>query len=103
MVTETPGNSQARQIGFVNNVKPYMSELYFPAGLLKFTEDEQYILDNKLTDIKTYAKEMEGKFITGVTDLNDDTWKEYCDTIEEMGIAEVIDVYQASYDRWNNK
>lgn len=102
LVTETIGNSRARQLGFVNNVIPYQSELYFPAGLLKFTEDEQYVLDNKLTDIQTYYKEMEGKFITGVADIESD-WDEYCSTLEKMGIADVIEVYQASYDRWNGK
>ena len=102
LVTETEGNSRARQLGFVNNVIPYQSDLYFAVGLLKFTEEEQRVLDNKLSDITTYYKEMEGKFITGVTDI-ESGWEEYCSTLEKMGIQDVIDVYQASYDRWNGK
>lgn len=101
-VTSTPGNGQARQYGFVNNVIPYQSDLYFPAGMLKFTEDEQYVLDNHLTDIQTYYKEMEGKFITGVVDI-ETGWDEYCNTLEQMGVQDVIEVYQAAYDRWNGK
>lgn len=99
-VTSTPGNSQARQLGFVNNVIPYQSDIYFPASMLKFTEDEQYVLDNKLTDIQTYYKEMEGKFITGVVDI-DSGWDTYCQTLDQMGVQDVLDVYQAAYDRWN--
>ena len=102
LTTETEGNSKARQQGFVNNVIPYQSDLYFPVDLLTFTEDEQYTLDNRLTDIKTYYKEMEGKFITGVADIETE-WDTYCETLEQMGINEVLEVYQASYDRWNSQ
>lgn len=100
LVTETPGNSRERQLGFVENVIPYQSDLYFPASLLKFTEDEQRVLDNRLADIQSYYKEMEGKFITGVEDI-ESGWDTYCDTLEQMGVQEVIDVYQAAYDRVN--
>lgn len=100
MVTSTPGNGQARQFGFAKNVIPYQSDLYFPVSMLKFTEDEQYILDNHLTDIQTYYKEMEGKFITGVANIETD-WDKYCETLESMGVQDVLDVYQAAYDRWN--
>ncbi|HJA92473.1 MAG TPA: extracellular solute-binding protein [Candidatus Eisenbergiella merdipullorum] len=102
LVTETEGNNRARQQGFVKNVIPYQSDLYFPVDLLTFTEDEQYTLDNRLTDIKTYYKEMEGKFITGVADIETE-WDTYCKTLEQMGINEVLEVYQASYDRWNSQ
>ena len=99
-VTSTPGNSQARQFGFVENVIPYQSDLYFPATMLKFTDDEQFVLDSYLTDITTYCKQMEGRFITGVSDVEKD-WDSYCATLETMGLQEVLEVYQAAYDRWN--
>lgn len=102
LVTETVGNSRARQLGFVNNVIPYQSENYFAIGLLKFTDDEQRVLSNKLTDITSYYKEMEGKFITGVEDIAT-KWDDYCKTLEQMGVQDVIEVYQAAYDRWNAK
>ncbi|MEA4890649.1 MAG: extracellular solute-binding protein [Clostridiaceae bacterium] len=101
LVTSTPSNGQARQYGFTKNVIPYLSDLYFPVNILKFTEDEQYVLDNKLTDIQTYYKEMEGKFITGVTDIKTG-WDEYCQTLDQLGVQDIIDVYQSAYDRWNN-
>ena len=94
-------NSQVRQIAFSKNIIPYQSDLYFPVKLLSFTDDEQYILDNKLSDIQKYYKEMEGKFITGITDI-ETGWDEYCATLEKMGIQDVIEVYQAAYDRFNS-
>ena len=100
LVTETVNNSQVRQVAFVNNIIPYQSELYFPVKLLNFTDDEQHVLDNKLADIQRYYKEMEGKFITGIMDI-ESGWDEYCATLEKMGVQDVIEVYQAAYDRFN--
>lgn len=103
-VTSTPGNAQARQIAYVSQVIPYqITDHIFPqasANLLKFTDDEQYILDNKQADIGLYVLEMEAKFITGATDI-DAEWDNYVQTCEQMGLNEVLEVYQASYDRWN--
>ena len=99
LTTATIGNSYYRQQGFVTNVIPYMEADCFPISYLKFTEDEQYVLDNKLADIKSYVSEMQGKFVTGVADIDTD-WDTYCKTLDQMGINDIIEVYQASYDRW---
>ena len=86
----------------MNNVIPYQSDSYFAVGLLKFTDEEQRVLDNRLADITSYYKEMEGKFITGVVDV-ESGWENYVSTLDKMGVQDVIDVYQASYDRWNGR
>lgn len=103
-ITSTPGNAQARQKGYVENVIPYqITENVFPQDatqFFKFTDDEQYILDNKYADISLYTEEMMAKFITGAADI-DTEWDTYVATCEQMGLAEVLEVYQAAYDRWN--
>ena len=100
-VTSTPGNNQARQLGFVNNVIPYQDPNPFPTNFLKFTDDEQTVVTDKYTDIKKYVTEMNDKFISGIEDINSDAkWNEYTKRIADMGIDEVLKVYQASYDRW---
>ena len=43
---------------------------------------------------------MQAKFITGVADIEKE-WDTYVATCEQMGLNEVLEVYQASYDRWN--
>ena len=101
-ITSTPGNAQARQIGFRDNVFPYAcdnSEV-FPSSMLKFTSEEQDVITNKYTDIQSHVDEMKAKFITGLVDI-ETGWDEYCATIETMGIQDVLKVYQASYERWN--
>lgn len=102
--TSTPGNAQARQIAYVENVIPYqITENIFPQeanGILKFTDDEQYIIDNKYADINMYVEKMKSEFITGVTDI-ESGWDAYVAECEKMGLAEVLEVYQAAFDRWN--
>ena len=100
-ITSTPGNAQTRQKGYVSNIIPYQAtEHVFPTGVLKFTDEEQYVLDNKYADISLYITEMQAKFITGVTDI-ESGWDAYVAECEKMGLSEVLEVYQASYDRWN--
>lgn len=102
-ITATPGNAQARQKAYVEYVIPYqITEHVFPTdptGFFKFTDDEQYVIDNKYADIELYVKEMSAKFISGAADIETE-WDSYVQTVEQMGIDEVRDVYQASYDRW---
>lgn len=102
-ITATPGNAQTRQKGYVENVIPYqITEHIFPSdttGILKFTEDEQYVIDNKFGDISLYVEEMKAKFISGAADIETE-WDAYVDTCNQMGLEEVLEVYQASYNRW---
>lgn len=102
--TSTPGNSQARQKAYAENVIPYqITEHIFPSdptgGFLKFTDDEQYIIDNKYADIDLYVTEMRAKFISGAADIETE-WDTYVETVERMGLEEVLGVYQTAYDRW---
>lgn len=101
-ITSTPGNGQVRQIGFRDNVFPYAcdnSEV-FPSSFLKFTADEQSVITNKFTEVQSYVTEMKSKFITGVQDI-DTSWDSYVQGLEDRGLSDVIEVYQAAYDRWN--
>ena len=97
-VTDTPSNNQARQIGFAESVFPYMEKEPFEQGLLVFTEEQQDVIDNHWTEIDTYVKQMQVEFITGVTDIATG-WDVYCNTLEKMGINDVVTVYQEAYDK----
>jgi len=102
MVTDTKSNNQARQIGMAENINPYMEKDPFPQAFLTFTDDQQYVLDNKLTEINTYVKKMRIEFITGVTDIAEG-WDIYVDTLKKMGIDEVVAVYQEAYETLMSK
>ena len=102
LITDTPSNNKSRQEGFAENVNPYMEKEPFPEDLLTFTEEQQYVIDNKWSEIDTYVKKMQVEFITGVTDIAEN-WDNYCETLKKMGIDEVVAVYQEAYDTLMSK
>ena len=65
---------------------------------LAFTNEEQGVINEKYTEIETYMNEMIDKFIMGVEPL--DKFDEYVAQVESMGLADVLAVYQAAYDRY---
>ena len=102
LITDTPSNDKARQEGFAENVNPYMEEDPFPVNFLTFTEEQQYVIESKWSEIDTYVKKMQVEFITGVTDIADG-WDDYCETLKKMGIDEVVAVYQEAYETLMSK
>ena len=100
MITDTPGNTQARQKGYLESVIPYQSDRYVNMKSLQLTDDEQYIITNKWGEISTYISQMEAAFVSGSEDI-DAKWDEYVATLNAMGIEECRAVYQAAYDRFN--
>jgi putative aldouronate transport system substrate-binding protein len=92
-------NALARQIGYVQNNIPYQVP-YFPINEMKYTAAEMDIINMWGIDIELYAREMRARFIAGQSCLDND-WDEYVATIHRMGLAQLQEVYQAAYDRWN--
>ncbi|WP_066186889.1 MULTISPECIES: extracellular solute-binding protein [Gracilibacillus] len=72
------------------------AETAYPLTYL--TNDEQEQINSIEVDLQSYVEQMEAKFITGVEPLSN--WDQYVKTIENMNIAEYVDIYQEAYDRW---
>ena len=100
MVISNLSNQQRRQVGYIEKIHPYMSDLYVDTVNIKFTEDEQYTLENKYGEIQAYYNQMEAAFVSGSADIETE-WDTYVKTLEQMGAAEVTAIYQAGYDRFN--
>ena len=76
-----------------------VNERNLPATLTNtFSIDEEEQINEYQPDLLTYASEHALKFLNGSWELNDENWNEYVSTIEEMGIYEIIAVYQNAYD-----
>ena len=73
------------------------SEMKLPASVT-LTSDESAAIGTKMADIQTYTSENMAKFING--DLDFDYWETFVSTIEEMGMQDIVDTYQAAYDRY---
>lgn len=69
----------------------------FPAAAT-LSADEQKTITSAVEDMGKYIEEMTRKFITGQEPLtNYDT---YIDTLQKMGMDDLIAAYQAAYDRY---
>ncbi|MGI6172617.1 MAG: extracellular solute-binding protein [Christensenellales bacterium] len=44
------------------------------------------------TDINSYVKSMIAQFVSGETELNDDSWAAYCAQLESYGLAELTEI-----------
>jgi putative aldouronate transport system substrate-binding protein len=92
-------------------MKAYESaESYYPYmkyrltdGDFKYTEEENADLAGYLTDLNNYINTSTAQFITGTVELNDDTWQDYLNNLEKMGLSEVVELKQTGYDRWKGE
>ena len=65
-----------------------------------FTTEETLEIADYEADFLTYASETCLKFLDGSTELNDDTWQEFVDKCNSMGLPEIVAVYQNAYDEY---
>lgn len=78
-------------------IVPY-GEVIFP--LVYLTPEEQDEVNSIQVDLETFVVENEAAFVTGNTEINDDTWNEYITTMENIGVRRLEEIYQDVYDRW---
>ncbi|WP_066195641.1 MULTISPECIES: extracellular solute-binding protein [Gracilibacillus] len=75
---------------------PY-AETPYPQVYL--TIDEQQRVNALKTEIDSYVEQMEAKFITGSESI-EGAWDQYVETLNSLGIEELVEIHQAAYDRW---
>ncbi|MDD6024221.1 MAG: hypothetical protein PUC06_08320, partial [Oscillospiraceae bacterium] len=74
-------------------------ERYYPTTVkANFTTEQNEEIAKYEGDFLTYAAETCLEFMTGALELSDANWNNYVATCEEMGINEIIAVYQEAYD-----
>lgn len=83
----------------VNKVESQFPKEVWPA--FTFTAEEADKMSALKTDIETYVKEMQAKFITGNVPFSD--WDKYTATLKKMGLDDYMKIYKAAYDRYNTK
>jgi len=70
-----------------------------PFPLLFLTAEEQAEVSMLSSDLNTYVRQMEAKFITGAEPITN--WDNYISTVKKMGGDRMQEIHQAAYDRWN--
>ena len=68
---------------------------------LNETENEEYAA--LYSDVTTYASTEIMKFILGQSDLTEDSFQAFQETIVSMGGERMEEIYQAAYERYLNK
>lgn len=64
------------------------------------TTDETLEIAEFEADMQTYAQETCMKFLDGSLELNDENWDTYVQTVKEMGMDTLLDIYQTVYDEY---
>lgn len=75
------------------------AEHYYPNAAALTSEESDSII-NEATAVLTYAQETLLSFMTNAVEINDDTWESFQSTLRDMGIQEILDVYQNAYDEY---
>ncbi|WP_274655469.1 extracellular solute-binding protein [Paenibacillus humicola] len=63
------------------------------------TNDQQSEVSAIRSDLDTYVKQMEAKFVTGQEPLSG--WDNYLSQVKKMGGDRLVEIYQQAYDTWN--
>ncbi|MCQ6561603.1 extracellular solute-binding protein [Paenibacillus mendelii] len=89
-------------LGFVLNdqVGQYIDHGKKAFPLTYFTEEELQRVNAITVDLQTFIEQMEAKIVVGQEPVS--KWEDYVQTMNKMGVEELVSIYQASYDRWNS-
>ena len=69
-----------------------MARLPYPQVFL--SEEKQARVDAIQADLGYYAEQQMVWFVTGDVALNDDTWNDFCRTLKEKGMDEMLAIWQ---------
>lgn len=97
---EADGTIDLLPKGVLENCIPYAVPV-IRDDALSLTDDENDIYVEKWTDIQKYISQMYTAFITGDADINTE-WDTYVANIDEMGLQEVLDCFEAALARYNS-
>lgn len=95
------GGGEAKQpsMDAAAKIEPYIPEEIWPA--FTFSSEESEIMQNQGSDVSQVAEEYRDQFITGGLDIEKD-WDEYLNALDKSGLPQVMEVYEAAYDRYKD-
>ena len=73
---------------------------YPTAAKGSFTTNESLEIAEFESDMQTYAQETCMKFLDGSMALNDANWDTYVQTVKDMGMDRLLEIYQTAYDEY---
>lgn len=80
-------------------IAPYVPEEIWP--YLLYTEEEYDFLHTTGADINKYIEEQRDRFIYGSIPFSE--WDDFVDTVEQMGLNELMEIHQKAYERYQEQ
>ncbi|WP_165972133.1 extracellular solute-binding protein [Paenibacillus piri] len=90
------GNTFPSSLEAAKLLGPDTPEKIWPSFL--FTKEEQDKLNSLESDIVTFVEEQQLKFITGAQSF--DAWDQYVNSINKMGVKDLLNIYGAAIERY---
>ncbi|MFS0726512.1 extracellular solute-binding protein [Paenibacillus sp. 1P07SE] len=72
-----------------------------PFPRVYLSNERQTEVSALMSDLDTYVKQMEARFVTGVEPLSN--WETYVAQLKRMGSDRVVEIYQEAYDQWDSE
>lgn len=72
-------------------------------GNMKLNADESAQISTLLADLQTHVETTILLWMTGQTELNDDSWNAFVSDCQSMSLSEILEVYTGAYERYISK
>ncbi|AJY74054.1 extracellular solute-binding protein [Paenibacillus beijingensis] len=95
-VVAPEARAQKRMDDIKNIFVPQMQKEKYPN--IFFTDEELATIDQLKPEIQTYTNSMRAKFL--LNGVSDGDWDKYVSSLKNMGIEDLLKVYQDGYDRY---
>ncbi len=69
-----------------------------PFPLVYLTDEQQTRVDTLIWDIGKYAERQMVWFVVGDVELNDETWAAFCAQVKDLGVDEMVSIWQTAAD-----
>lgn len=83
-----------------NMYEKYLDQETWPRPYYAVEEADR--LSELTTDIFSLTETQRAKWVCGQEELTDASWKKYVEDMKKMGVDEMIEIYQAAYDRYQD-
>ena len=67
-----------------------------PYPQVYLTQEQQSRVDELIWNISKYAEYQMVWFVAGDVELNDQTWQEFCSKVKELGMDELVSIWQTA-------
>lgn len=98
-VFKQEGNTNQEELNLYRKRLDIMEYSAEPFPTLKWTDDETKELSTLSTTIYSAINEYQAQILTGQKNI-DDTWDDYVESLNDMGLERLIEIYKAAYERW---